>query len=232
MSALTTKPKALTMNVREQARGLVTPLRLHWGGVGALALLTLYLLAHMAFAWQRASTQDASAIAEQQVELQAARIAAKPLQGLDGKLKMANEEATAFEVERLPVSYSEIATELGALTTTSKVRYTRATYTQTPVQGDSAEQLTQVVIDAGLSGDYRGLMLFINGLERDKVFFLITAVGLTGQQSGQVNLRIRIVTYLRGTESAEDLKGLQMPEAPVSAAVTGTAAAPASGGAQ
>ena len=52
-------------------------------------------------------------------------------------------------------------------------------------------------MDASLSGDYRPLVLFINGLERDKMFFLIDGVTLTGQQSGTVGLRLRLTTYLR-----------------------------------
>ena len=45
-------------------------------------------------------------------------------------------------------------------------------------------------------------MHFINGLERSKTFFLITGLTLTGQQGGLVNLRLRLITYLR----ASDLK--------------------------
>jgi hypothetical protein len=61
-------------------------------------------------------------------------------------------------------------------------------------------------MDASLSGDYRPLVLFVNSLERDKMFFVITGVTLTGQQSGTVGLRVRLTSYLRspvGTESAE-----------------------------
>jgi hypothetical protein len=38
---------------------------------------------------------------------------------------------------------------------------------------------------------------FINAVERDKLFFVINGINLTGQQTGQVNLRIRLTTYLR-----------------------------------
>jgi type IV pilus assembly protein PilO len=52
-------------------------------------------------------------------------------------------------------------------------------------------------MDASLNGDYRPLVLFMNSLERDKMFFLISGVTLTGQQSGMVGLRLRLTTYLR-----------------------------------
>ena len=59
-------------------------------------------------------------------------------------------------------------------------------------------------IDANLAGEYSGIMHFINGLERDKTFFVISAVTLTGQQGGLVNLRLRLNTYLHAAD-AKDL---------------------------
>ena len=227
MSALTSKPKAVTLNIAERSRGLLSPLNLHWAGVALLGLVNLYLLIHMAFAWQAASSQNAEALAQQQVQLKAAEIAARPLQGLDGKLRMASANADQFSLERLPVSYSEVATELGNLAHKSNVRLTRVQYAQTAVDGEAAGQLTQVSMDSSLSGDYRGLMLFLNGLERDHVFFLISGVQLTGQQTGQVNLRIRIVTYLRGLGSEDEMARVQLVPA-----AEDTTATPAAGGAR
>ncbi len=57
--------------------------------------------------------------------------------------------------------------------------------------------LTEVRIDAAVTGEYRPLALFINGLERDRSFFVIQNITLNGQQNGLVNLRLRLVTYLR-----------------------------------
>ena len=228
MSALSTRPAAVTMNIRQRTQGWLSPLNLHWAGVAFLGLVCLYLLVRMAIAYQSASSQDANALANERVALQAASIAAKPLTGLDAKLKTASAAADAFSLDRLPDSYSEVATEIGTLAKKDNVRLTRAQYSPSPVDGDAAGQLTQVQVDAGLSGDYRGLMLFINGLERDRVFFLISGVTLTGQQTGVVNLRIRIVTYLRGMGSAEEMAAAQItPPADTTAAAP--ASAPAGG---
>jgi hypothetical protein len=70
----------------------------------------------------------------------------------------------------------------------------------------SAGALTEVRMDASLSGDYRSLMLFINGLERDKMFFLVRSVTLTGEQGGTVGLRLGLVTYLRAPAGTEESK--------------------------
>ena len=68
---------------------------------------------------------------------------------------------------------------------------------------DRPAELTEVRIDATLSGDYRPLVQFINSIERDKLFFVINTVTLNGQQSGTVNLRLGMKTYEQGA-AAQD----------------------------
>jgi hypothetical protein len=212
------RPKAVVMNVRERTRGWLNAVNLHWAGVAVLALVCLYLIVKMGLAWKLANSQDAEALAQQRVQLTVAQYAAKPLEGLDVKLTKASEQADKFYMERLPIGYSEIATELGALKNASNVRLSRLGYSQ-PLAGGAAGtdkamaligpdrfggKLTEVQMDASLTGDYRALIKFINGMERDKVFFLINGVTLTGQQSGQVSLRLRLTTYLRGLVPADE----------------------------
>jgi hypothetical protein len=198
MSTLTqSKPKAMNGSM-ERARGWLSPLNLHWAGVGLLAAVNLYLLAHMGFLWQQASGHNEDAMAQQRSSLKGAEIAAQPLRGLDEKLDRATKDSDRFYAERLPDSNSDVYAEIGALTKKQNVRYTRAQYTYEPLLAGTPDALTEMHIDASLSGDYRPLVQFINGLERDKMFFVINAVTLTGQQSGTVNLRLRMTTYLRG----------------------------------
>ena len=70
MSATTAVPQpASTASVAERARTWVSPLNLHWAGVGLLALVNLYLLAQMGLLWQSASSHNAEAMAQQRIEL-------------------------------------------------------------------------------------------------------------------------------------------------------------------
>lgn len=209
---MSARPKAVTMNVRERAGGWLSALNLHYAGAAVLGLVNLYLLVQMGLVWQRANSAGAEAQAEQRVELKTAQIAARPLEGLDLKLAAASGHADRFYRERLPVSYSEVLTELGVLSKRQGVRLAHVNYSQVPVAGEGASgqaagQLTEVRMDASLSGQYRPLVLFLNGLERDRVFFVISGVTLTGQQTGTVSLRIRLATYLRGLEPAERVDG-------------------------
>ena len=180
-----------------RSRRLATKLNLHIAGVAVLALLNLYLLIHIAFAWNTANSQDAAAMATETARMQAAQQAAAPLRGLDRKLVAATSEADAFYRERLPYADSQIVAELGALAKRQGVKLTRDSFAYEPVLQGGVGALTTVRIDATLSGDYRPLMLFLNSLERDRLFFMITGVTLTGQQSGTVNLRIKLVSYLQ-----------------------------------
>jgi hypothetical protein len=160
----------------------------------------------MAIAWREATSQNAAALADQTVIMKTAEIAKKPLEGLDKKLAQATKDADKFYKQRLPYANSEIAAELGALAKKQGVKLTRVQYAYGPVLTGTSAELTEARMDASLSGDYRPLVLFLNGLERDKMFFMIQALTLTGQQSGTVGLRVRLTSYLRapiGTEGSD-----------------------------
>jgi type IV pilus assembly protein PilO len=200
-----------TASLRQNVERWLTPLNLHWAGLGLLAVLYLYLLLQLGLAWQRAHSQNEDAFARQQVALKTAQIASQPLQGLDVKLANSTIQAAGFYQDRLANSYSEVVSELGDLARKQHVALARVQYAQSAVQDSAAGQLTEVRMDASLSGDYRSLVLFINHMERDKLFFLISGITLTGQQTGQVNLRLKVTTYLHGAVATD---------------ATGTAAAP------
>jgi type IV pilus assembly protein PilO len=187
----------------DRVRDLLRPLNLHWAGVGLLALVNVYLIAQMLFLWHASSNYSANAMAQQRNELRLAKAAVEPLRGLDEKLARATEEADRFSRERLPAKDSDVVDELGALTKKAGVRLVGATYVPAVVLAGSTGELTEMRIDARLSGDYRPLVQFINALERDKMFFVIDGVTLNGQQSGTVNLRLGLTTYLRGGAPAE-----------------------------
>jgi type IV pilus assembly protein PilO len=205
MTVMTKRP-VVAQRVTKRMRGLLNLLNLHFAGVAVLGLLNLYLLVHMAIAWQAANSQNAAALADQTVAMKTAEIAKKPLEGLDEKLAQATKDADKFYKQRLPLANSEVYAELGALAKKQGVKLTRVQYADPlPVLAGTAGAVTEVRMDASLSGDYRPLVLFINGLERDKMFFMIQNLTLTGQQSGTVGLRLRLTTYLRSPVGAESL---------------------------
>ena len=112
-------------------------------------------------------------MAAETARMQAAQKAAAPLRGLDSKLVAATSDADTFYRERLPYADSQIVAELGALAKRQGVKLTRDSFAYDPVLEGSVGALTTVR------------------------FFMISGVTLTGQQSGTVNLRMKLVSYLQ-----------------------------------
>ena len=115
MTVTTEKTVVNQPRLTERMRGLLNLLNLHFAGLALLALVNLYLLIQVMIAWNVANSQNAEALAQQTVAMKTAEIAAKPLQGLDEKLKLSTTEADRFYERRLPFAYSEVVGELGVL---------------------------------------------------------------------------------------------------------------------
>jgi len=179
-----------------QARNLLTAVNLHFAGVAALGVLILYLAIHLGFMVQALHANNADALAAEQTAARAAQIAATPLRGLDVKLVNSTADADRFYKERLPYAVSQVATELGRVTKAQNVRLGRVAYNYTP-ELTGPGQLVEVRMDVALTGDYRPLVQAINAMERDKMFLVINGITFTGANAGQVNLRMRVTTYLR-----------------------------------
>jgi type IV pilus assembly protein PilO len=86
ITAPTPAAKPAAQGLAERARIWLSPLNLHFAGIGLLALVNIYLLVHMAFLWQVASSNNETAVIQQRITLKTADIAAEPLRGLDAKL--------------------------------------------------------------------------------------------------------------------------------------------------
>ena len=162
---------ATTERFSDRTRRLLTLINLHYAGVGVLAIVNLFLLTQVYLAWRAQSAQGADALAAQRLALSTAELQAKPLQGLDGKLATASVEADRFYERRLPYAHSQVLTELGALTTREHVKLAANQYAEAPVLAGDGGALTEVRMDANLSGDYRSLVQLVNALERDRMFF-------------------------------------------------------------
>jgi type IV pilus assembly protein PilO len=135
---------------------------------------------------------------ELRAQLTAKRQEVLPTRGMDQKLKQASQDITAFDEQRFPVQYSDVAEEVGKLAADTGVHLAGVKYDEK----DAAIQgLRNLNIEITLSGDYLQEVKFINGLERDKMFFLIDGINLAEQQ-GNVRLQLKLETYLRGGTTA------------------------------
>jgi hypothetical protein len=98
-----------------------------------------------------------------------------------------------FYSHRFPAEYSDVSEELGKVAGDTNVHLSGIKYEEKPAP---VEDLRKLYIEIALSGDYLQEVKFINGLERDKMFFLIDGIAL-GEQQGNVRLQLKLETYLR-----------------------------------
>ena len=177
---------------------IASPLTWHYVGFGLLLAAVIVLATRYAMDWAVTSRGTADAVANKQVQLHALEIETAPLRGLDKRIDVARDQVKSFMANRIPASYSSIAANIGDLEVKSGVRQTRLSYAQKPPENN----LTEITLDAGITGEYPQVMKFINSLERDKTFFVIRGMGLTGQQAGMVNLLLQLSTWLRPEDAA------------------------------
>ena len=172
-------------------------LNAHIAVVAVLAIVNLVLLVELGLAWHTLRTDRPEQLAVKQVELRTAELQAKPLRNLPQRVSESTQGAGHFYDGRVPGADSAILAELGTLEQKANVRLSRVQTSFAPALRD----VTEVRMDASVSGDYTAVMKFINSVERDKMFFVIDGLTLTGQQGGLVNLRLKVRTYLRGADA-------------------------------
>ncbi|WP_348260641.1 hypothetical protein P8935_12595 [Telmatobacter sp. DSM 110680] len=172
---------------------LASPLTWHYFGLAILILIVAVLAIRLGLDWSATDSSSNDALVNKQIELKTLEVQTAPLRGLEQRVKDSREHIQDFYAKRIPANYSSIAVQTGDLAVKSGVQLSRMQYTQGSTTGD----LTEISLDSSISGQYQQIMHFVNGLERDKTFFLIRSMAFTGQQGGLVSLRLRVSTWLR-----------------------------------
>lgn len=176
-------------------RNYVTKLNLHLAALAVIVVVDIFLGVRFALAWSAIRSDQSGNFVQQQVRYGQLLGQMKHLNGLPERVQQANVDAQKFYAARIAPNYSTMVEQLDGTAVKDQVRLARDEY----AQAQAIDGLTEVQVDAGLSGQYTDLMHFINDLERDKdhVFFMIENIAFTGQQGGLVNLRLRLITFLR-----------------------------------
>jgi Tfp pilus assembly protein PilO len=177
---------------------LASPLTWHFLGAALLLLLTLTLGTRFVLDWMATNDRSAGALAQKQAQLRALDLQTQPLRGLDQRVVQSRQQRIDFYQKRIPANYSSIDARIGELAVKAPVRLTRVQYTQAPPGAD----LTEIRLDANITGEYPHILRFVNSLERDPLFYVIRAMALTGQQGGSVSLRLQVSTWMRPADAA------------------------------
>jgi Tfp pilus assembly protein PilO len=110
-------------------------------------------------------------------------------------------DCDAFEHSLFPEStgYSMVSAELGGLAAKAGLRLNSHAFKPQPVKGRA---LTELGIDTQLIGDYRGVVRFLNELQRSKNFYAVE--GLSARSASQtqgvrraLQVTLHIKTYFR-----------------------------------
>jgi Tfp pilus assembly protein PilO len=175
---------------------LSSPLTWHYIGLVAMILIVIALAVRLGMDWTAADSGSADALNGKKIEKKTLELQTEPLRGLEDRVKESRTQIQEFYATRIPANYSSVAVQLGDQAVKSGVHLTRVGYSQGATAGD----LTEISLDCSISGEYQQIMRFVNGIERDKTFFVIRAMAFTGQQGGLVSLRLRLSTWLRPSD--------------------------------
>jgi Tfp pilus assembly protein PilO len=177
-------------NWRERLRSPLT-----WYAVGAVVLAVIPLVLAGLYVADRSfgiSSGD-SVLSGKRAQIASLNAQLVPLRGMAKEITDTRTAIDSFYSSRIPASYSQLTSSVGTIAMKSAVRLTQVSYTQ----GDPGSDLVEVSMEAGVNGSYRQVMRFVNGLERDRIFYVVRALSFAGQQGGSVSLRVRVSTWMR-----------------------------------
>jgi Tfp pilus assembly protein PilO len=173
--------------------------------IGALALVIAVDIALGAYSWKLGTTHSA------QQELAALTLNRDLLkkdiqraQEIRRHIPDIQKDCAAFEESLLPANsvYSAVTSELSAIAAAAGLRLDSRNWKESEIKGQ--KRLSELSIDAQVSGDYRGVVRFLNGLQRSSNFYAVEE--LAAQTANKVNgpkdllkVKIHIKTYVRAT---------------------------------
>ena len=118
-------------------------------------------------------------------------------QEIRSRIPSIQKDCDAFEQSLFPEStgYSTVSADLGSLAAKSGLRLNSRTLNPKAVKG---RDLTELDIDAQVTGDYRGVVRFLNELQHSTNFYAVEGLSArSGGQRGALQVSLRIKTYFR-----------------------------------
>jgi type IV pilus assembly protein PilO len=170
-----------------------------------VVLLALLIAADVAlgvYSWNLASAQSAQQ--ELSLMMRNRDLLKKDIQRANeirSHIPAIQKDCDAFEQSLFPetTGYSTVSAELSSLAAKSGLRLDSRAFSAKSVKG---HDLTELKIDAQVTGDYRGVVRFLNGLQRSKNFYAVdglaahSATQAQGARGG-LQVTVHIKTYFR-----------------------------------
>lgn len=168
--------------------------------IGGLALLLIADVGLAAYSWNMSSANlDKLRYERQAKQLELFRADIKRAQDIQRDVPKISAVWDHFEqVEFPPASagWSTVISELGGIAKSAGVQIESVGYKPKEISGRG---LTEIFIDAGVSGDYANVVRFVNGIQRSERVYALDELTLgTQQQSqGQPSNVIKVAVHLR-----------------------------------
>ena len=171
--------------------------------LAGVILLVLADVALAAYSWQLSSAprapQQQLAVETKQHDLLKADI--KRAQDIRDNIPAIQKDCDHFEQSLFPASagYSAVRSELGAIARKSGIQLEDLSFKQTEI---SNRGMTEVAIDATVSGDYKSVIGFLNGLQRSANLYEVDALTLGSENANQastnvIKVALHLKTYFR-----------------------------------
>ncbi len=171
--------------------------------IGGLALLALADCGLAAFSWQQASAPRTP-----QQELDRQTIQLKLLQGDIGRARAIQQSmpATQMDCEKFEKSlfsagtgYSAVTEELGGIARKAGLQISGLNFHRKEIPN---RELSEVELEATISGGYAGVVRFLNGLQRSENVYIVDSLTLASESqpqgvSGAVRVTLRMRTFFR-----------------------------------
>lgn len=171
--------------------------------LGALTCLVAADLALAAYSWQFASVPLPT---EQQISslekaLKKVEAPINRAQRIQEDIPMTQRECEKFEGLLLPASsgYSSVTSELGAIAKKSGVSQEGTSFKPTPIP---ERGLTEVAMESTIEGDYKNVILFLNGLQRSPNMYEVESLTLAPPSGNKgpanvIKVSLHLKTYFR-----------------------------------
>ena len=184
------------------ARDFTTRKRVILGGVICLVAADLALAA---YSWQLASEPltPGPQFSKQEMRLKMLEAPIARAQKIREDMPNTQRECEKFEALLLPASsgYSSVSSELGEIARKSGVNQQDVSFKPTPIPDRG---LTEVAMESTIEGDYKNIILFLNGLQRSAHIYEVESLTLAtpGGNKGPANVikvGLHLKTYFRAS---------------------------------
>ena len=173
--------------------------------LGTLALFLVADLAMAAYTWQMASASSSpqQLLAEQNTRIKLLRADLQRARGIRKDIPIIKADCDRFEAS-LPSGssgYSEVSSELYSLAGKAGLQIASLGFRPKELLGRG---ITEVALDATVSGDYQSVVRFFNGVQRSENYYVVGSLTIDPDSStrqrahGSVRVILHLTSYFKG----------------------------------